>query len=246
MLLAGKLVDKMADKSVRAAYQSAIFKIKAVLHESEKDHLENLQAHIEVMIRSKTEEKSGREFPDHFMTEIQRAVARREVLLMGYVNVQDDETQREIEPIGLFYYNLSWHLIAWCRLRNGYRDFRCDRITSLSNTQQKFETRNILSLQEYLQTIHLENQNLVKAVVLFDKKSIRGRSIYGSVSQHDEGDKLRVEFLMDNIGMLARWLLPYGSNVEVVEPAELNTEMKNLVNELYFHFIESHQLLGKP
>src|SRR5688572_13877311 len=62
MLLAGKLVDKMADKSVRSAYESAMLKIRAVLNETEKDHLQNLESHIEVFMRSRFEVKAEKEF----------------------------------------------------------------------------------------------------------------------------------------------------------------------------------------
>src|SRR6187551_425409 len=37
MLFAGKLVEKMTDKSIRKEFESALLKIKAVLNESEKD-----------------------------------------------------------------------------------------------------------------------------------------------------------------------------------------------------------------
>src|SRR5690606_7724559 len=43
MLTAGKLVDKMTDDSIRKAYESALLKIKSVLNDTEKDHLENLK-----------------------------------------------------------------------------------------------------------------------------------------------------------------------------------------------------------
>src|SRR5918993_4528957 len=49
MSLAGKLVEKMTDLSVRKAYESALLKIKSVLNQSEKDHLENLQSSIQVL-----------------------------------------------------------------------------------------------------------------------------------------------------------------------------------------------------
>src|SRR4051812_30453187 len=48
MLTAGKLVEKMTDDSIRKAYESALFKIRSVLNDSEKDHLENLQSSIAV------------------------------------------------------------------------------------------------------------------------------------------------------------------------------------------------------
>jgi predicted DNA-binding transcriptional regulator YafY len=235
MLVAGKLVEKMADKSVRTAFDSAMHKIKAVLNESGKDHLQNLESHIEIFLRPKYEVKDS-EFPDHFMTEIQKAVAKKETLKIDYCSVTDELTQREVEPIGIFYYSMAWHLIGWCRLRNGYRDFRADRIKNLINTGVHFEGRNLISLKEYFQSMFQSNKDLMKAVVIFDKSSLRGRPIYGSITTTDLGDRVRAEFLLDNLGYMSRWLLMYGTSVEVEEPEELKSMMTELSEELYVHY----------
>ncbi len=239
MLVAGKLVDKMADKSVRAAYESALHKIKSVLNESEKDHLQNLDSHIEIFLRSKYEVKESKDFPDHFMTDIQRAVAKKEVLRIDYSNTEEEHTQREVEPIGIFYYSMAWHLIGWCRLRNGYRDFRADRIKVLVNTGEHFEGRNLISLKEYFQSMFQSNKGLIKVIVTFDKSSMRGRPIYGSIATTDLGDRVRAEFLMDSLNYMARWLLMYGTNAEVEEPEELRTMMAELAEELFAHYSKS-------
>ena len=236
MLLAGKLVDKMADKSVRGAYQSAMHKIKSVLNESEKDHLQNLESHIEVFLRSRYEVKEREEFPDHFMTDIQRAVAKKEVLRLDYSNNEEELSQREVEPIGIFYYSMAWHLIGWCRLRNGYRDFRADRIKTLVSTGQTFEGRNLISLKEYFQSMFQSNTNLTKAVVIFEKSVLRGRPLYGSISQVDLGDRVKAEFMIDSMNYLARWLLMYGTAVEVEEPESLRNTMGELAEELHEHY----------
>ena len=239
MLLAGKLVDKMADKSVRSAYESAMLKIKAVLNESEKDHLQNLESHIEVFLRSRYESKPEHEFPDHFMTEIQRAVGKKQVLKIDYVSNEDQLTSREVEPIGIFYYSMAWHLIGWCRLRNGYRDFRADRIKNLVNKGETFEGRNQISLKEYFQSMFQSNIALVRVVVTIDKSAIRNRPIYGSISQVDLGDRIRVEFLIDNLNYIGKWLLMFGTSVEVEEPEELRSLMANLVEELHDHYLRT-------
>src|SRR6187549_2519287 len=70
MLLAGKFVEKMGDKSMKAAFESAMFKIKAVLSDPEKDHLEQLHSHVEISVAQRPVQQ---DFPDHFITEIQRA-----------------------------------------------------------------------------------------------------------------------------------------------------------------------------
>jgi|APTNR8051073442_1049403.scaffolds.fasta_scaffold00005_398 predicted DNA-binding transcriptional regulator YafY len=235
MLLAGKFVEKMTDKSIRDAFGSAMYKIKAVLNESEKDHLEHLQSHIEVFVSPRSIQNKG-EFPDHFMSEIQRAVVQKFVLKLDYMSNQEELSQREVEPIGLFYYSAAWHLIAWCRLRNGYRDFRADRIKNLITTSTHFEGRNLLSLQEYFQSMFQTNQGLIRAVITFNKAALGGRPVYGSISQTDLGDKIRAEFMMDNPHHMARWLMMFGSSAEVEEPESLKLRVVELIEELQAHY----------
>lgn len=242
MLLAGKLVEKMADKSVRTAYDSAIHKIKSVMKEDEKDLLQHLDSHIEVFLRSRYEHKDPDEFPGHFMTAIQRALARKQVLQIDYVDQEGARTQREVEPAGIFYYSMAWHLIGWCRLRKEFRDFRADRIKALINTEQPFEGRNLVSLKEYFQSVFQSNKDLVRVVITFAKSGLRGRPIYGSISQNDLGDRIRAEFMMDNLKIMAQWLLMYGNAVEVEQPDELKAIMMQVVEELHDHYAKQSVL----
>jgi predicted DNA-binding transcriptional regulator YafY len=235
MLVGSKLVEKMGDKSVRTAFESAMHKIRAVLNESEKDHLQNLETHIEIFTRSKYEGEK-KDFPDHFLTDIQRAVARKETVRIEYSNAEEEQTLREVEPIGIFYYSLSWHLIGWCRLRNSYRDFRADRIKSLVNTGQPFEGRNLITLQEYFKSMFQSNKDLQRVVVTFEKSCLRGRPIYGSISVTDLGDRVRAEFLIDNLNQMSRWLLMYGTSCEIEEPESLKVMMTELVEEMMSHY----------
>lgn len=236
MLLAGKLVEKLTDKSVRTSFDSALHKVKAVLNESEKDHLESLQNLVQVLDRPRYNEDTSESFPDHFLTAIQRAVVKKQVIKIDYTNNQQELTSREVEPIGIFYYGSAWHLIAWCRLRNGYRDFRADRIRNLVNTEQAFETRNLLSLQEYFQSMHQSHEGLIRASVSFDKASLKGRHVYGGLSQKDVGERVHVEFLVDNLIYIARMLLMYGSAALIEGPEELKVIMADLTEELFAHY----------
>ena len=239
VLLAGKLVEKMTDKSVRTAFDSVLNKIKAILNEQQKDHLENLDAHIAVGI-TRGQESAGTE-PDGFMTDVQGAAVNKQVLQITYTNNLGEQSRREVEPIGIFYYSMAWHLIGWCRLRNGYRDFRISRIQELINTGAKFGGRNLISLKEYLQSIHNTGNDLTRVVITFDKTTLRGQPVYGTVSQTDLGDKLKAEFLADNLDKMAHWLLVYGPSLHVEEPEELKVRMTELAEKLYRHYVrEGH------
>jgi predicted DNA-binding transcriptional regulator YafY len=236
MLLAGKLVDKMGDKSVRFAFESSLHKIKSVLNEAERDHLENLDQHVEVFLRSRYELRDKEEFPDHFLTEIQRAISKHEVLRLNYSNADNEISEREVEPAGIYYYSLSWHLIGWCRMRKEYRNFRSDRIRSLINTGQKFEPRSKLSLEEYFKSQIQSNQDLIRVVVVFEKSGLRGQQLYGCISQEDLGERIRCEFLLDNLDYMTRWLLMFGTSVTIEQPEELKERMTQLSKQLYAHY----------
>lgn len=234
LLLAGKLVEKMTDKSVRQAYTSALVKIKSVLNAAEKDSLQHLDGNVEVFVRSRPEPNT--EFPDNFMTAIQRAVAARKVLKITYTNSAGESTRREVEPLGVSYYGMTWHLIGWCCLRKEYRDFRADRIRDLVETGHGFEKEAHITLKEYFQTMAHERGSLTRVVAVFKKSGMKNRQLYGAISQTDLGDSIRAEFMLDNLDWMARWMLMFGTSVEVESPPEMKQKIAALVEELTEHY----------
>jgi predicted DNA-binding transcriptional regulator YafY len=65
---------------------------------------------------------------------IQEAITARHVLLIGYRDRQGVMTSREVEPVAFAGTRAHWYLIAWCRLRDGARAFRMDRIHAAVDT----------------------------------------------------------------------------------------------------------------
>ncbi|NOS54749.1 MAG: YafY family transcriptional regulator [Cyclobacteriaceae bacterium] len=237
MMMAGKLVERMTDQSVRVAFEGALMKIKSVLNEAQKDHLEILQDHIEVLRPSTNlPAQSG-----NFLTDLQKAVAGKQVVQLNYFSNQNELTQREVEPIGLFYYSAAWHLIAWCRLRNGFRDFRSDRIKELKQTGTTFEPRSISTMQEYFNSLQQANAEMKTAIVLFDKKEAmyinNSRHYFGFVSEEQLEGQVRMKFLTADLSMMARWLLSYGRGVEIEGSEELKSILQSLVEELQEHYL---------
>lgn len=239
MMMAGKLVEQMTDQSVRTAFDGALMKIKAVLNEAQKDHLESLQDHIEVLKpRMSLPAQKG-----YFLSDLQKAVVNKQVIQLSYSsNHQNELTRREIEPIGLFYYSSAWHLIAWCRLRNGFRDFRCDRIKELKPTDVIFEARSISTMQEYFNSLQQANVEMQSATVLFEKKEAmyvsNSKHYFGFISEEEVEGQLRMKFLTADMQLLARWLLSYGKGVEIESPDELKSTIQGLVEELQAHYLK--------
>jgi predicted DNA-binding transcriptional regulator YafY len=236
MLTAGKLVEKMTDDSIRKAYESALLKIKSVLNDSEKDHLENLQSSIQVW---RLPDQQA-DFPNEYMGDITRAVSHKNVLHLEYQSQSQEHTSRQVEPIGIVHYSGRWHMIAWCRLRNGYRDFRIDMMKLLKDTGQTFDARNLFTLQEYFQSLTEAHKDMEKVSVLFNKsisKYLRNaKYFYGFVSEEEQEDTVRMTFLVGGFRYFCRWLLSYGTEVEIEGPEKLKETMEEIIEEITAHY----------
>ena len=87
---------------------------------------------------------------------MQSAIARHQVLELVCRDKEGHETRRRVEPIGLVFYNFTWHLVGWCQLRQAYRQFRVSRVQHLTATTTLPCTNPApLSLAAYLASLNL-------------------------------------------------------------------------------------------
>jgi predicted DNA-binding transcriptional regulator YafY len=175
------------------------------------------------------------------MAAIQKAISKRCVLSIVYFSSgKQERTTRLVEPIGVVYYSGRWHLIAWCRLRNGYRDFRIDMIQSLHDNGESFDPRSHFTLQEYFDSLTSKHDDMEKVVIVFDssvsKYARNARYYYGFVSEEDLGDRCRMTFLAGNLRSFCRWLMMFGKGVQIEHPTELRDIMEELIEELSMHY----------
>lgn len=155
LALAEPLVLRFADKETARHVSTALTKIKMVLGNIQRDKLDQIQSKTAHYIPENYEHL----MPDNnYLTDIQNAIANKNVLKLEYQNPQGIPSVREVEPIGLTFYSLNWHLIAWCQLRQAYRDFRTSRIVALNTTMKAFQKTDHIELNEYLKQIDLKSQ----------------------------------------------------------------------------------------
>jgi predicted DNA-binding transcriptional regulator YafY len=68
------------------------------------------------------------------------------VLRITYRDRHDRETAREVEPVAFAATRTQWYLMAWCRLRDGARAFRVDRILAADDTGEPASPRSYRDL----------------------------------------------------------------------------------------------------
>lgn len=122
LLLIESLVYGFTDKSIQTHYTNALNKIKGVLRNSQKEKLEFLNNNIKSQLPACLVNDY------EYLSIIQHTIAAKTIVEFEYQNNNNEISKRRSEPIGLVFYAFNWHLIAWCKTRNDYRDFRVSRI----------------------------------------------------------------------------------------------------------------------
>lgn len=141
LILAEQLVLKSKDASFVQDYSEAIDKIKSILRYTAKDKA-NLLAD-----RTKYDQVLQQERSSSNLSDLQNALTNYQLVRIQYINKEGTTTERIIEPFAILSAE-NWYMIAWCRLRKGFRFFRPDRIQKMEVLAEHFEPHN-LTLQEY-------------------------------------------------------------------------------------------------
>jgi predicted DNA-binding transcriptional regulator YafY len=112
-----------------------------VLRASQKDKVEALKASMGMQLPPCMEADYA------YLATLQDGIARRRIIELHYCNKEGQRSRRRVEPVGLQFYAMAWHLMAWCHKRGEYRDFRVSRIEALRCTEEPFTIQEHLSLE---------------------------------------------------------------------------------------------------
>jgi len=225
-LTAEKMVEKLTDPSSVEHYRSAMFKIRSVLRYAEKDLLEDMSAYIEVVENPYL--PAGENRPVHLQT-ILKSIAAKEVLDIGYfANHSQQYSNRDVEPVGIFYLGNYWYLIAYCRLRKDYRNFRTDRISYININGDHFEKQHP-ALRSFLTKMSKEKE-MFTIIIQVDRSVLKyfgDQKFYnGFVSQKEVGDKMEMTFVTASLMDFVKFYLQFAEYAYIISPPELKDMVK--------------------
>lgn len=243
LLTASKLVRSKTDASISKHYESALDKIKAVLRLSEKDHIEDIDEHVMVMGHPAIVYQPPAEL---YLQPILKAISTSSVIEIKYFSIEKNETtKRKVEPVGVYYMGSHWYLVAFCQLRNDYRNFRTDKIDNLTFTEETISKAHP-SLQSFIRQMSEERQ-VVEVVIDVETEIVRylGEQKYynGFVKEENLGDQVRVHFLTGSLPGFARWFMLFGDHAKIVKPAELNALVAGIAENILKKLEEGQELL---
>lgn len=228
---AEKFMAQFTDAATRSSYQSAMYKMKAVLRGDEKDLVENIEDRILVRKRFQPQQSA----PENALDCILQCIAEQRAARLHYETFDAQQrTERTIEPIGIFHENQFWYVVAWCHLRGDYRQFRTDRMTQICATDTPFHKKHP-DFKEYLE--QSEKNHAVETVVIRVPKKIVAymqgqRHYFGFAAETDLGTHVEMTFHTLYMEGFARWLLMFADHAEIVQPTHLKTQLRDLVAQI--------------
>lgn len=143
VLTTSKILCYHTEDSLRQNYESALFKIKAVLPSTDKDKLDFLDSRI------------GFQKPwaptSLYLDTVQHSITESVKLVIVYQTRGEELLkERTIHPYAVYFSGAVWTTIAFCELRQEIREFRLDRIKGLTLQQTHFTPDKSFSLEHYL------------------------------------------------------------------------------------------------
>jgi predicted DNA-binding transcriptional regulator YafY len=141
LVLGSRWVADRGDARLGAAARNALAKISAVLPGELKRDLEDSA----LLVGPGAPLGAG----DVHLEVIRSAIRAERKVAIAYLDHGNAETQRTVWPFALAYFDHARIVVAWCELRQGFRNFRTDRIRALEVTSMRYPRRRQALLKEW-------------------------------------------------------------------------------------------------
>ncbi|MFC4623693.1 helix-turn-helix transcriptional regulator [Daeguia caeni] len=151
-LVAGaRLIRAWGGLSMARGAEEALVKIEAVLPPEERARVSGTQIYSPSASISIEERR--------ILDMVERAVDERCILSIRYRDLESRDSERDIRPLGLWFWGKVWTVIGWCELRNAFRTFRTDRIMEASISERHFRLERGKTLSDFYRLMEMSEYN---------------------------------------------------------------------------------------
>jgi predicted DNA-binding transcriptional regulator YafY len=184
---------------------------------------------------------SGSSMEGTILQELEMSVANSVTISMVYLKGNAPaSTARSVDPYGLVYWKGKWYLVAYCHTRNEVRNFRVDRIESLSAADSNFNRPLDFSARHHLLKNLLpdpSNKEQLISIRIHGKpqaiNDLCDHWLFGHVlversinEAHFKADERAVRSYIPSL------LTSYGKSIRIVEPQLLKERLAALAADL--------------
>ena len=148
LVLGARVVTAFADEELTKAADSALRKIESVVPKRLRPTIEDA-----ALFAPRT--SIGKATSDALLV-VRTAIRERHKVRFDYERADGEQTSRVVRPIGAFFWGRSWTLSAWCEMRQGFRNFRLDRMSELASTGERFADEPGKTLHDFFAQLEHE------------------------------------------------------------------------------------------
>ncbi len=145
LVAAVRIARPRLDAVLAAGAEDALSKILAVLPPAARAAAESLAVFAPASaVDDATRSRLAR---------LREAIDTRHKVTMLYRDLKGAPSERTVRPLGCFYWDAVWTLAAWCEMRQGFRNFRIDRIDTMDLLDTSFRDEPGRTLADLLRAV---------------------------------------------------------------------------------------------
>ena len=171
--------------------------------------------------------------PDTVFKVILEGCLKQSCLAFTYYSpAREEKSSRMVDPYHLFNYVGTWHLIGYCHLRKGIRNFALSRISEAKVLNESFKLPPDFDFKKYfLSTFGLYKGKSTKEVTLRFTPE-KSKWIKDQIWHKDQKARylrdgsLELSFPLSDFSEITREILKHGDAVEVIKPKTLRDLIK--------------------
>jgi predicted DNA-binding transcriptional regulator YafY len=219
LVLGGELVRDRVDPLLRQAADEALRKLAGVLPPERRAEMERRRQGLLFASLAKQAD-------DRRLVLARRAIDERRVVRLLYHAFRRLQPElREVEPVRLVHLSDVWYLGGYCRMRQGARLFRLDRMDRLELLEERYTpgTRHALAVRP-----RRDVDEYPEARVRFDAdvlRWVRERQPFVLLREERDADGPVFVYALRDERELLTWLLTWGRAVEVLSPDRLRARL---------------------
>ena len=217
LFLGARMLHRQSSGYLPGSIDGALEKLWMVLPEESRQHIQTLSDIIQFGLPA-----NQFNLDNPKLLTLQRAIAEQRVVIMRYHSYGSNEvTERQVEPLRLYFFGNHWLLIGYCRLRKADRVFRLERMDELKMLFETFPAREV----------QFPARQRVEVVVRFKHEIIRWvherQFEFSLQSEEDSPEGVIMRYLVpnDKVMPIKTWILSWGAGATVLEPPVLAEEI---------------------
>ncbi|NCC01161.1 MAG: YafY family transcriptional regulator [Clostridia bacterium] len=174
--------------------------------------------------RWENDEKDNEKF-----TALKSSVVHHKAVNITYAGACEEISERKIHPLKLVYKSKAWYVQAYCTVKKDFRLFKLTRILEWESLDEEFsyhdfpEKRDIFQREYNTITLRFPKEMAYRVYDEFDKTQVQ---------RHENGD-LIVSAKMPEDPWLIGFLLSFGTQVDIIEPAYLKKILAEKAKLIY-------------